>query len=70
MTTTRPVVHARFDQEYSRHPMRNMAGELTRVIVTPGVHVAVEFDLHTHEEVLRQLDLAVADVRAQIEETK
>ena len=36
---------------------------------TPGVEVSVSFDLHDHEAALKALERAVADVRAQIEET-
>ena len=36
----------------------------------PDVLVTVGFDLHDHEGALKALERAVADVRAQIEETK
>jgi hypothetical protein len=36
---------------------------------SPGVVVRVEFDLHDHEAALAALDIATANVRAQIEET-
>ena len=39
-------------------------------LITPGVEVSVCFDLHDHEGALKALERAVADVRAQIEETK
>jgi len=38
--------------------------------VTPEVTVDVSFDLHDHGAALAALDRAVADVRAQIEETE
>lgn len=37
--------------------------------ITPGVTVAVSFDLHDHETALSLLEQAVTNVRAQIEET-
>lgn len=37
---------------------------------TPSVEVSVCFDLHDHEAALTALETAVADVRAQIEETR
>ena len=37
---------------------------------TPGIEVSVSFDLHDHKAALKALERAVADVRAQIEETK
>lgn len=37
--------------------------------VTPKVDLTVEFDLHDHAGALIALNAAVADVRAQIEET-
>lgn len=37
---------------------------------TPDVHVSVGFDLHDHQAALSALESAVANVRAQIEETK
>ena len=40
------------------------------VHTTPNVHVSVGFDLHDHEAALAALERAVANVRAQIEETK
>ena len=37
---------------------------------SPDVHVEVGFDLHDHQAALSALESAVANVRAQIEETK
>lgn len=39
-------------------------------IKTPGVIIQVEFQLHDHEMALIVLERAVADIRAQIEETR
>lgn len=38
--------------------------------IAPEVEVSVVFDLHDHKFALDLLDAAVAEVRAQIEETK
>lgn len=65
----RPVVTASHTTTYEREEIRDGGNHLTRVITTPGVHVEVTFDLHDHERALDHLEVAVADVRAQIEET-
>lgn len=62
----RPRVTA--SAEYEPVSNRSICGQLD--IDTPGVRVDVEFDLHDHESALALLDMAVADVRAKIEETK
>ncbi|QFQ29724.2 hypothetical protein EEW87_004320 [Janibacter melonis] len=40
------------------------------VRTSPGVSIDLSFDLHDHEAAQKALDCAVADVRAQIEETR
>ena len=37
---------------------------------TPGVLIAVSFDLHDHESALTALESAAAEVRAQVEEVR
>ena len=62
----RPRVTAQHEVE----PIDQRALCSPHVYTTPGVEVSVSFDLHDHEAALKVLERAVADVRAQIEETK
>lgn len=63
--TMKPRVHAR--HETDANEFGNMSGI---VHTTPAVEIHLEFDLHDHEAALRHLDIAVANVRSQIEETR
>ena len=62
----RPRVTAQHEVE----PIDQRALCSPHVYTTPGVEVSVSFDLHDHEAALKALERAVADVRAQIEETR
>lgn len=55
----------RVTAHYQRHPVKRICGDQST-----GVAVTVEFTLGDHDNALRQLENAVADVRAQIEETR
>lgn len=65
MSTTRPRVEARYEE-----PSNTGSHIFGPTYTTPGVLVEVTFDLHDHDAALAALDRAVADVRAQIEETR
>lgn len=62
----RPIVTATYEQ--GREVAKVWSGRTVRT--QPGVIVEVTFPLHDHEAALEALDRAVADVRAQIEETR
>lgn len=65
--TDKPIVTASYDQDMIHdRPLTDVHATWS----TPGVHVSVEFQLHDHHAALHALERAVADVRAQIEETK
>ncbi len=66
MTTRKPTVHATYEREAVD---TGTFGDPARWS-EPGIRIDVTFRLHGHEAALRLLDAAVADVRAQIEETK
>ena len=61
----RPRVTANY--ELPAETLRTHGG---RQWTSPDVLVTVSFDLHEHEAALKALERAVADVRAQIEETQ
>ena len=63
---SRPRVTA----QHSVEPIDKVAWSGPFAHTTPGVEVSVSFDLHDHEAALKALERAVADVRAQIEETR
>ena len=61
----RPRVTATYES-----PAETLQSHGGRQWTPPDVLVSVSFDLHDHEAALKVLERAVADVRAQIEETK
>ena len=63
---SRPRVTAHYDIE-STSERRMLERDWT---TSPSVSVEVSFDLHDHEAALALLDLAAANVREQIEETR
>ena len=63
---SKPIVTATYEQGLTYKKV----WDGRTAIVQPGVTVEVTFPLHDHEAALEALDRAVADVRAQIEETR
>lgn len=63
---SKPIVTATYDRDLEL--MKDLGGRT--VLLRTGVTVEVAFPLHDHEAALEALDRAVADVRAQIEETR
>lgn len=64
--TRKPTVHVTYEQE-AMDVSTFAASSRWR---QPGIRLDLTFRLHDHEGALQLLDAAVADVRAQIEETK
>lgn len=65
MSSNRPTVTASFEQPHEHLSTFNGI----RLRDQPGITIEVSFTLHEHEAALADLERAVADVRAQIEET-
>ena len=63
--SSRPTVTASFEQPHEH--LRSFNG--MRLRDQPGITIEVCFTLHEHGTALADLERAVADVRAQIEET-
>ena len=63
---SKPIVTATYEQR--RMERANYAGEI--IHHQPGIDIELEFRLGDHERALALLERAVADVRAQIEETR
>lgn len=61
---SRPRVTATYEE-----PAETLRTHGGRQWTSPDVLVTVSFDLHEHEGALKAFERAVADVRAQIEET-
>ena len=64
----RPIITATYQQDMQELTLGAWT-DAKVVQVTPGIDIEVTFELHDHNSALALLDRAVADIRAQIEET-